>query len=196
VAIWVLAVVTALLKITFSGSQLVTVSLVSDPKIVRININGLPYQNAQYLETPLSLEVKPGKIKLKIMREGYQNYVTNLEKSEGENVTLSEVRLIPKEGTQFASIEVTGDRISKPYYVEINRGLFRGETPMVADNFPRNGKHILEVFPQGPGTKPRTRCTFALGEQSSKGSPGADKIKIRISMQPDGTYHFTGCQEK
>ncbi len=196
VAIWGLTLVTALLKTTLFARRLGTVTLVSEPKIVRININGVPHQNGRYLETPVSLELEPGKTKLKIMREGYQNYVANLEMNAGAKVTLSEVRLVPKGAGQFVPIEVTGDRISKPYYVEIDKGLLKGETPLVADNLPRKGKHILEVFPQGPRSRVKIRCTFALAEPGHKGSKGANKIKIKISSLSDGTYHFTGCREE
>lgn len=195
-AIWVLAGLTAFIKTNLSAGQKWTITLVTEPRTVRININGAPYEKAQYVVTPIKLAIKPGKTKLKIIREGYKSHVTNLEKLETDKIMLKDINLAKKDDVEFVPIEVTGDKISKPYYVEIDRGLFQGETPLVANDLPSRGRHTLELFPNGPKTTPKILCTFFLVEQGSKSPLSLEKVKIKISQRSDGTYHFTGCQEE
>jgi hypothetical protein len=191
--IWMLVGSVALVKFRMKASGGLELTLTTKPKLVRININGQPYSNGQYLSTPLSLYIKHGVTKIKILREGYRSHTTTVEKNQGERLRLGEVILLKKAKFEQVPIEVISDRITSPYYVEIDRGFLQGETPLIGFDLPLRGRHIVEIYPDGLKAQSKFRCTFTVAELGSQGPVSIDKVKIKIQRKPDGKLQVSGC---
>lgn len=189
--VWGLAFLVALFKSHFRASKSMTVAVVTQPKNVKIRVNGRFLQNGRYLVTPVSVILKPGKNEIKISRDGYRSHITTIEKIEGEKLVLSEITLLKKSDFATVSVEVLGDRITNPYYVDIDKGFLHGETPLVGTDLPRKGTHVLEIYPDGIPTGNKVKCTLTLGDQATS---SGDKLRVKISRKSDGSLQASGCQ--
>lgn len=183
----------ATMKSQFRASNAMTTILVTQPKIVKISINGKNLQNGKYLMTPISIPLKPGKNEIRVSREGYRSHIATVEKIIDEKLNIGEITLAKKPQIETLSLEVTGDKIANPYYVEVNRGFFHGETPLIGTDLPLRGYHVLDIYPNGNAQGPRHRCSFSLAGPGTKSQISIDKVRIKISTTPDGKIVVAGC---
>jgi hypothetical protein len=192
--VWGLAFLIALYKANFRSANSMVVSIVTVPKSVKIKVNGRFLQNGRYLSTPYMVPLKAGKNEIRISREGYRPHVTTVEKTEEEKLTLGEIALVKKSDFETVSIEVFGDKITNPYYIDINKGFLQGETPLLGSDLPLKATHILEIYPEGSLSGTRVKCTLTPGEQGSSHPSPSEKIRVKIARKPDGSLQASGCQ--
>jgi len=193
-AIWGISFLIALAKFIARSSNAMDITIVTKPPVVKIKVNERFLQNGRYLLTPQVVTLKPGKNELKLMREGYQTHTSILDKSEDEKLSVGPITLNPKPLFETIAVEITGDRITNPYHIELNKGFFQGDTPLVGTDLPLRGSHTLEIYPDGVKGTTKLKCSFTLIEPGAKPDANLDRVKIKIIRRPDGTFHTLGCQ--
>ncbi len=177
--VWSGVVIVGSGKIELFAKPSVTVTLTTTPTHVRLGINGKKHEMGQYLETPLSVAVSPGKSKIKISREGFVTHIITVEGSSGETLTLDNVTLQPLQSAKFTSVEVQSGAEGMRYYGDIDDGIGRGELPLKIKDLQAEVPHILTIYPEWPKRLPRLRCRFTPPESLDPEAPYLIDVKIR-----------------
>ncbi|MDE3269830.1 MAG: serine/threonine protein kinase [Pseudomonadota bacterium] len=111
-----------------TGDKL-SLNLTSVPVNVKVFINGVPFQNGEYVATPLTIKAKPGRYEVRISRPGYQDAMFLYQGKKGQIVNKSVV-LSPI--TKFSSVRFVSKNGKKQYLVDVERGFYRGKTPTIS----------------------------------------------------------------
>jgi serine/threonine protein kinase len=104
------------------------IELRSSPEVVAFKVNGVKLENGLYVKTPLKLHLVPGTYELEVMRPGYQKETIRFTGQAGE--TLKPEKFFLK---RLPHITLSTVRVLSPsgnIIVDVDGGLFEGETPM------------------------------------------------------------------
>lgn len=189
--VWTLALVIQSQKINPLSKTDLNISLKTLPNTVRITIDKDAFNLGDYVDTPVIIPVKPGRHKIKIARDGFTFQTLIAEGAAGDYVTFNDIELQRRPGIDFRPIEIVGDSLSSPYFVEVDQGLARGFTPLTSSDIPAAGTHIVEVFPQWPQKNGRGRCSYTTSNTQKMNTP---QNPVRIEIKRQGTkLKLMGC---
>jgi len=107
------------------------IELRSLPEVVSLKINGVKVEEGAYKKTPIKLNLVPGAYDLELSRPGYQKELIRFQGQAGETLKPEKVFLkrIPHIPLNQVRIVSTGAKIM----VEVDGGLFEGETPLTVE---------------------------------------------------------------
>lgn len=189
--VWLAAGVVSVGKFRLAAKPPLVISLGTTPANVRIFIDGDKQYEGAYVETPLKVNMPPGKHKLKISREGFIAHLVSVEGESGEVFRMEDVVLQRNANFNFGSLEVTADAAA-PVQVEVDEGLERGETPLTAVDLVTEQPHVLTVYPKWPEKDAKYRCKFAFPNAEDGSEP---TYQIQLKMKGGRVRSAAGCEK-
>jgi hypothetical protein len=134
----------------------VHLDLQTSPSNVSLMLNGKQVNDGMYVDTPLTLDLPPGKYELVVERPGYLPETVNFQGSAGEKLKPAPIYMKKDPAADLVSLRVTAD---SKMQVNIQEGLEKGLTPLVVPNLTRNLEYWISF--SGTGKSKRAgRCMF------------------------------------
>ncbi len=141
------------------------IELRSSPEVVAFKVNGVKLENGLYVKTPLKLHLVPGTYELEVMRPGYQKETIRFTGQAGE--TLKPEKFFLK---RLPHIPLNTVKVMSPtgkIAVDVDGGLFEGETPMSVELQP-GVQHIVSFKTLDNETT--YKCSFRMDKNESSGN--------------------------
>ncbi len=189
--VWLAAGAASVGKFKLAAKAPLVISLGTTPASVKIFIDGQPQFEGAYVETPLKVNMPPGKHKLKISREGFIAHLVSVEGDAGETFRMEDVVLQRNANFNFGSVEITSEGINV-LHVEIDEGADKGETPATAPDLTTDQQHVIAVFPKWPEKEPRFRCKFAFPNPDDSAEP---TVQVHFKFKGGRIKSVTGCEK-
>ncbi len=189
--VWLAAGAASVGKFKLAAKAPLVISLGTTPVNVKISIDGQPQEGGAYVETPLKVNMAPGKHKLKISREGFIAHLVSVEGDSGETFRMEDVVLQRNANFNFGSVEVTSEGVNA-LHVDVDEGADKGETPLTAPDLTTDQAHVLTVFPKWPEKEPRFRCKFAFPNPDDSAEP---TVSVHFKFQAGRLKSVTGCEK-
>jgi hypothetical protein len=140
---------------SFRNTKKLQVELTTVPEVVSIKVNGVALDGSNYKHTPVRLYLAAGTYEIEISHPGYQKETIRISGAEGEPLKLDKIYL-----KRLSHVDLVPVRIESPgnrWLININDGLFEGETPLRVDLLP-DYKHSMTFRSQQDGKY--FRCEF------------------------------------
>ncbi|MCX6126808.1 MAG: PEGA domain-containing protein [Proteobacteria bacterium] len=175
--VWSFAFLMGTGRVKLSAVKLQEIELIATPERVRILINGTPYDSGNYITTPTTIRLLPGRHRLTLQRAGYHSNTSTIVSTAGQQTpaihSVLESTTANLQEVTFSSIE--GDGLGNIDLI-LDGGLEVGSLPMtVSDVLP--GGHILELK-IGLLYKSSVRCQFEVPT-----IPPPEPLKITLEKQ-------------
>jgi len=155
----------------------------SSPEVVSLRVNGIKLDDGAYKRTPIKLHLTPGTYELEISRPGFQKELIRFQGHAGETLRPEKVFLkkLPHVALQPVRILSSGSRV----YVDVDAGLFEGETPLTVELLP-SAPHFVTF--KSPDDGALYKCEFRIDRQSGGMStlvitPPAGSQKARCQIK-------------
>ncbi len=189
--VWVAALAASVGRFKLAAKPPLVIALGTTPTGIRITVDGEKQFEGNYVETPVKVNMAPGRHKLKISRDGYVAHLVSVEGDSGETFRMDDVVLQRNGNYAFATVELSGQPGDQPVHVEIDDGLARGETPVNFSDLTADQPHVLAVYPKWPDKEPRYRCKFLLPSGTDEESPA-----LTVRLKVHGTkIKATNCDK-
>lgn len=171
----------------FTADKKLHLELRTAPEIVLLRINGQKIDENGYRRTPVKLHLGAGTYELEISRPGYQKEVIRFQGNAGEILRPEKVFLKKLPFAALVPLRVlsAADKIA----VEINGGLYEGDTPLTAELL-AGSTHNVSFKVGGDG--PQYKCEFKLERPASSLLAGSATLLIT----PPGSGQKPKCQVK
>ena len=150
------------------------------PERVQLKVNGVALENGAYVATPHSFFVKQGTHKVYVSRAGYKPKILEIKTGTNSEVAGPLVSLEKLPNVDFLNVKLISDEPGVK--VNIENGLFEGQTPAYADNLPSGITHTLIFSLEKKGSKRVGKCSF-VPTRSSR----AKIFTIKIASLRDGS---------
>jgi hypothetical protein len=165
----------------------ITIQLESQPKTIRLSVDNERYGGGAYIDTPIKLQLKAGRHRMKIARDGFVSHIVSIEGQSGDFFRMDNVVLARSPSTPMANVQVVAD--DDQAHFDIDDGLVRGVTPSDATEKTADQVHQLTLYPQWPNKDQRQRCRFTpVVDPSADGAP----FRLRVRLK-NGKFKVTGC---
>lgn len=175
------------LRDIFTLDKKLHLELRTSPEIVGLRINGMKLDENSYRRTPIKLHLGPGTYELEISRPGYQKEVIRFQGNAGEILRPEKVFLKKLPFAALVPLRVLS--ASEKIAVEINGGLYEGETPLTAELMAAT-THNVSFKKAGETTQ--YKCEFRL-ERPASNLLGASATLL---ITPPGPGQKAKCQVK
>lgn len=180
--VWALALSASAYKFKLHARGSLKINLTTDPKTVRVSVDGEPTPGM--IDTPQTLTLSGGKHRLKVSREGFIAHLVTVEGDGGETFHMDDVVLQRSGEPPLGQVDVSFSDNESHY--EIDDGLVKGETTASIPLLTVGEAHVLSLFPRWPEKEPKIRCRFLI---SSDQEPHQIKVKLMA-----GRAKFQGCE--
>jgi serine/threonine protein kinase len=135
----------------------VHLDLQTSPSNVSLMLNGKQVNDGMYVDTPLTLDLPPGKYELVVERPGYLPETVNFQGSAGEKLKPAPIYMKKDPAADLVSLRITSDA---KMYVNVQEGLEKGFSPLVVPNLTRNLEYWISFTSANKGQKRTGRCIF------------------------------------
>ncbi len=187
--VWVAAISASVGRFKLAAKTPLTISLSTQPENVRLHVDGERQFGGAYVATPVKVNLRPGRRKLRISRDGYAPHVVAIEGDAGENFRMDEVVLKKDKPDSFAMVEIIRDGAA--VHVDIDDGLAQGETPFTTADLSGNTTHTLAAYSAWPDKEPVFRCRFKTVPHRD----GEPPQRIKLKSKAGTVRSATGCQK-
>ncbi len=140
---------------SFRNTKKLQVELTTVPEVVSLKVNGVALDGSTYKHTPVRLYLAAGTYEIEISHPGFQKETIRISGAEGEPLKLDKIFL-----KRLSHVDLVPVRVESPgnrWLININDGLFEGETPLRVDLLP-DYKHSMTFRSQQDGKY--FRCEF------------------------------------
>ncbi len=149
----------------------------SSPESVSLKINGVRPEDGGYKRTPIKLSLAPGTYELELSRPGYQKEVIRFQGHSGEILRPEKVFLKKLPFSPLVPVRVLA--ASDKVLVDIDAGLFEGETPLSVELLPGNHTATFKV----PNEAAQYKCEFKIDRPSSN-APSSNSTLLITAPAP------------
>ncbi len=189
VCVWTAAITIASQKQQFLARAPATLTIETEPKSVRILIDGERLEQGAYINTPTEINMRPGRHKLTVQRDGYLPQDRTVDLVSGETENLDDIVLVRRQGLDLATAEVTSGEGAVT--CEVDDGIGRGPTPLTVANLVVGQAHIITCYPKWPSREGAARCKFT----AQSGDEDAATVKLKL-WNKQGKLKISGCDRK
>ena len=175
VCVWFAALAVSAHKFGFAARSSVKITLQTSPSVVRIFVNNRPEFSGNYVQTPTTFVVSPGKNKIKIQREGFSSQVITVTGSPGDTYNMESVVLGQMADTTLGFVRIESkletQGVSFSVGSAFGSGLAIGEIPSdIADLLTSREYELTLSVPTQNGKKSH-RCYFLVPETATIDAP-------------------------
>jgi|LauGreDrversion4_2_1035121.scaffolds.fasta_scaffold27888_4 hypothetical protein len=166
-----------------------TLTIETEPKIVRILVDGEKLEQGSYISTPTEISIRTGRHRLTIQRDGYLPQDRTVDLVAGETENLDDIVLVHRQGLELGSAEIISDE--GPITCEVDEGIGRGQTPLTVNDLVVGQTHVVTCFPKWPSREVGARCRFTAQ------NGGEDTPPVRLKLwNKQGKIKISGCDKK
>jgi PEGA domain len=190
VMVWiaVIAVGSQKQQLLARGPAMLTVE--TEPKSVHIFVDGERLDAGAYISTPKEFQIRPGRHRISIQRDGYLPQERTVDLVPGETENLDDIVLVRREGLETTSAEISSDEPGVT--CDVDDGLILGQTPLTVSDLVVGQTHSLACFPKWPAREGAAKCKFTPLTAGEDESPTA-KLKLWYKQ---GKLKISGCDKK
>jgi hypothetical protein len=167
----------------FNRDELVTdkklqIDLRTSPEVISLKVNGVKIDDGAYVRSPVKLRLGPGAYEMEISRPGYQKEVIRFQGEAGETLKPEKVFLkkIPNALLYPVRLLSSGSKV----IVDINKGLFAGETPLLVELTP-GASHFVTF--RAADESAQYKCEFRVDRPPQSGVPSTLVITPAVPGQ-------------
>lgn len=166
VAVWTAAISNLALHKRFASKSSVRIQLTTEPRSVRILVKGEKTIPTGHIETPTTLNLTPGRRRIRIARDGYRAHDMTIEGEAGDQINLGQIVLErdPALNLGKLAIRIEGGSV----WYELNDGLVNGDQNLELDDLVIGTEHVLSVALVNEPGAPRQRCRIILQESHAQ----------------------------
>lgn len=189
--VWAAVLAASVGRFKLAAKPGLRVILKTEPAPVHIVIDNQKYgdKNGRYTLTPITIDLPPGKHRLKIARDGYIAHIVSVEGDSAEVIKMDEVVLERTPGVMLGTIQIGVKGEQPEMFIEIDDGFLVGPTPFAASDLSLETPHTLSVFPAWPDRTQEHRCRFKIQNQKI-----TDSLLLDISLK-GGKLVVSNCQK-
>jgi len=154
------------------------IDLRSSPEVVTLKVNSIKIYDGAFVKSPVKLRLAPGAYELEISRPGYQREVIRFQGDAGE--TLKPEKIFLKKLPHVALYPVRLLSSGNKVFVDIDNGLFEGETPLLVELTP--GTPHFVTF-RAVDESAQYKCEFRVDRAPQAGVPSTLVITPAASGQ-------------
>ncbi|MCX6128315.1 MAG: hypothetical protein NTX25_04530, partial [Proteobacteria bacterium] len=157
----------------------------SSPEVITLKVNGLKIYDGAFVRSPVKVHLAPGTYNLEISRPGYQRETIRFQGEAGETLRPEKIFLKKLPHSTLSTLRVlsTGNKV----IVDINNGLFEGETPMIVELTP-GVMHSVTFHSSDETTQ--YKCEFKFDRAPQAGSAAT------LVITPPAAGQKAHCQIK
>lgn len=174
------AIIGYFMFVKFPESGKAKIKLSAFPERVQIKVNGQAVEGGAYIATPYSFNVKHGTHKVFVSRVGYKPKLLEIKTGTSSEVAGPLVSLEKLPNVDFLNVKIIADEPNVK--INIENGLFEGQTPAYADNLPSGISHTLVFTFDKKGVKRAGKCSFVPTRTSR-----SKIFTIKLASQRDGS---------
>ncbi len=154
------------------------IDLRSSPEVVSLKVNGIKIYDGAFVKSPVKLRLAPGAYELEISRPGYQREVIRFQGDAGETLKPEKIFLkkLPHVALYPLRLLSSGNKV----FVDIDNGLFEGETPLLVELTP--GTSHFVTF-RAVDESAQYKCEFRVDRPPQAGVPSTLVITPATSGQ-------------
>jgi len=154
------------------------IDLRTSPEVITLKVNGVKIYDGAYVKSPVKLRLGPGAYEMEISRPGYQKEVIRFQGDAGETLKPEKIFLKKLPHAQLFPVRLlsSGSKV----FVDIDNGLFEGETPLLVELTP--GTSHFVTF-RAVDESAQYKCEFRIDRQPQSGAPSTLVITPAASGQ-------------
>ena len=176
-------------KVDLAARAPYVISIKTIPDVVRIKVDHKKWELGKFIKTPITLEVAPGRRKVKISRPGYVAQIMNVEGDAGDRIRMEDIVLEQSPDMEFKPVSITSGDKGKTFHYQLDRGLYEGEIPTRLEDLDPSATHRLVIYPAWPEKEPQFACRFKLDD------PELELKEIKVRLTKNGDIRFKGCRK-
>jgi serine/threonine protein kinase len=144
-----------------------TLTIRTSPSRVKVSIDNKPIKNNNYIvastKYPLRLNIKPGRHRLKVSREGYRSYQYVFSAANGDAINKQDIIL--KDRSRPARVMIRVKPKTESVKIDINRGYYvatvgpKGKS-VVTPDLHHKRSYKMKVYPNTPSKTGAFYCKF------------------------------------
>ncbi len=154
------------------------IDLRSSPEVITLKVNGVKIYDGAFVKSPVKLRLSPGAYELEISRPGYQREVIRFQGDAGETLKPEKIFLKKLPHAQLFPVRLlsSGNKV----FVDIDNGLFEGETPLTVELTPNTSHYV--TF-RAVDESAQYKCEFKIDRAPQPGVPSTLVITPAASGQ-------------
>lgn len=154
------------------------IDLRTSPEVITLKVNGVKIYDGAYVKSPVKLRLAPGAYEMDISRPGYQKEVIRFQGDAGEVLKPEKIFLkkLPHALLYPVRLLSSGAKV----FVDIDNGLFEGETPLLVELTP--GTTHFVTF-RAVDESAQYKCEFRVDRPPQAGVPSTLVITPAASGQ-------------
>jgi serine/threonine protein kinase len=154
------------------------IDLRTSPEVVTLKVNGVKIYDGAYVKSPVKLRLAPGAYEMEIGRPGYQREMIRFQGDAGEVLKPEKIFLKKLPHAQLYPVRLlsSGTKV----FVDIDNGLFEGETPLLVELTP--GMSHFVTF-RAVDESAQYKCEFRVDRPPQGGVPSTLLITPAASGQ-------------
>ncbi|MDQ3234351.1 MAG: hypothetical protein M3Q07_21300 [Pseudobdellovibrionaceae bacterium] len=154
------------------------IDLRTSPEVITLKVNGVKIYDGAYVKSPVKLRLAPGAYEMEISRPGYQKEVIRFQGESGETLKPEKIFLkkLPHAMLYPVRLLSSGSKV----FVDIDNGLFEGETPLLVELTP--GISHFVTF-RAVDESAQYKCEFRVDRPPQAGVPSTLVITPAASGQ-------------
>ncbi|MBM4252381.1 MAG: PEGA domain-containing protein [Deltaproteobacteria bacterium] len=141
------------------------------------------------MNTPTEINVRTGRHRLTIQRDGYLPQDRTVDLVAGETENLDDIVLVRRQGLELATAEIISTEANVT--CEVDDGIGRGQTPLTVNELVVGQTHVLTCYPKWPAREGGARCKFT----AQVGGDDAPPLKLKL-WNKQGKIKISGCDKK
>lgn len=193
-AIWTTAITQLISNAKMPSRSHLTVTLASEPKRVRIQIKGDKSLSRDYLDTPITLKMPPGRRRIRVSHPGYRGHDMTVEGAAGDQINMGLIVLErdPNVVSGFVEVKLQG----KGIYYEINDRLFQSDKNSDLIELALGVEHELSATLGDPQDEASFwRCRFTIKENTRETPQTIYIRRIKGRRANSETLRLTPCDQ-
>jgi hypothetical protein len=157
----------------------------TSPEVITLKVNGVKIYDGAYVKSPVKMRLAPGAYEMEISRPGYQKEVIRFKGDAGEVLKPEKIFLkkLPHAMLYPVRLLSSGGKV----FVDIDNGLFEGETPLLVELTPGTAHFV--TF-RAVDESAQYKCEFRVDRAPKTGVPAT------LVITPSSSGQRARCQIK